>query len=301
MPSTAPLLFVIQDARTLSKSRADAKVIASHVSARYKPWKKTNRKTLVLHSTTKAILTSKSTNGRDAITKRAPKAEYEEYVEVLEEYHRQMLEKNEYFSDGFSRKTFMFQKGNNDTWHIFECFLDLKSSTVGSSVLDPFTPTSVKYDLEIKSNIHFYFKVIRPYAKRLVQGWDWFDNLSYIQSSPVLAYAVAAYASVFLSGCLRGGPGVVLPPAPTAEGQRSLWPIPPWLRLQTSCLAELSALLSDSGRVDESCYQAILFLFRLSVPNPENITTLHYKLGRLEALLTSTGAPSRWKDRQDAL
>lgn len=42
--------------------------------------------------------------------------------------------------------------------------------------------------------------------------------------------------------------------------------MPPWLRLHTKCLAELNTILSDPAQVqDESCYQTVLFLYRLSV------------------------------------
>ncbi|OAP57752.1 hypothetical protein AYL99_08490 [Fonsecaea erecta] len=137
---------------------------------------------------------------------------------------------------------------------------------LGTQFFDIFTPsTAVKYDAEIKANLYFYFWVIKPFATHLLQSWTWLDNLSQIQASPCLTYAVATYASVFLSGMLRGGPGVVLPP-PTERGQKSPWQIPAWLRLHTRCLAELNAVLSDPSQVvDDSCYQAILFLYRLSV------------------------------------
>ncbi|KIW92880.1 uncharacterized protein Z519_06729 [Cladophialophora bantiana CBS 173.52] len=137
---------------------------------------------------------------------------------------------------------------------------------LGCQFFDIFTPSAaMRYDVEIKANLYFYFWTIRPFATHLLQSWKWLDNLSQIQASPCLTYAVATYASVFLSGMLRGGPGVVLPP-PTEKGQKSPWQIPSWLRLHTRCLAELNAVLSDPHQVvDESCYQAILFLYRLSV------------------------------------
>jgi hypothetical protein len=66
---------------------------------------------------------------------------------------------------------------------------------------------------------------------------------------------------------------VVLPPS-CEKGLNSGFAIPPWLRLHTKCLSELNGILSGPAHlIDESCYQAILFLYRLSVSGHFLITT----------------------------
>lgn len=97
------------------------------------------------------------------------------------------------------------------------------------------------------------------------------------------------------------GPGVVIPPQPN-KGEQSFWPIPPWLRLHTKCLAELNALLSQSSKlVDDSCYQAIVFLYRLSVgPTYMTSALLRHCLVTLNGRLMTTGAFSGWRNWQDA-
>lgn len=256
-----PLLFIVNNPTSYTTGGRDAKAVASHVSARYRGWRKINRRSLMLDSTTKAILTSNIKSIKVEVDHPA----YAENVERLNEHHEEMIQRSEHFSCGFSKKTFQFQREDVENWTIFADLISPQISSLGSHFFDPFTPTNVKFDTEMRSNLHFYFQVIRPFATHLMKPWRWFDNLAQIQNTPVLAYAVAAFTSIFLSGCLKGGPGVVLPPA-EERGRMSLWPIPPWLRLQTSCLAELNALLSKPlPEMIEECYEAILFLFRISV------------------------------------
>jgi hypothetical protein len=265
-----PLLFIVNNPTSYPAGGRDAKAVASHVSARYRGWRKVNRRSLMLDSTTKAILTSNISSSSVLGNVKSIKVEiddpaYAENVGRLNEHHEEMTKRSEHFSCGFSKKTFQFQREDVENWTIFADLISPQISSLGSHFFDPFTPTNVKFDTEMRSNLHFYFQVIRPFATHLMKPWSWFDNLSQIQNTPVLAYAVAAFTSIFLSGCLKGGPGVVLPPA-EERGRMSLWPIPPWLRLQTSCLAELNALLcKPSPEMIEECYEAILFLFRISV------------------------------------
>ena len=205
----APLLFVLQDNNDPRRSQVDAKAIASHVSARYKPWRKTNRKSLALDSTTKAILTYKRPPDDNSLQKG-----------TTQDPALGAIEGTVSIAAG--------QEKNSDStmWDNLRRAEHPRLSVLGSSSFDPFTPTSQNINHEVKSNLHFYFKVIRPFALYLVQDWEWLDSLSMIQSSSALAHAVAAYASVFISGCMKGGPGIVLPP-PASEGETPLWSIPP--------------------------------------------------------------------------
>ncbi len=149
----------------------------------------------------------------------------------------------------------------------------LFSSPLQSSSFDPFSSSPALLDYEVKSSLNFYFKIIRPFVCNLIPGWDWFPSLSEAQSKPVLAYAIAALSSAFHSGCVKGGPGVVLPPllsdmgVSRSHGDGLLWPVPPWLRLQATCVHELNKELAqqNGAPLDEGVFQAVLFLFRLAV------------------------------------
>jgi hypothetical protein len=144
---------------------------------------------------------------------------------------------------------------------------------VFSTTFDPFSSSPPMIDREVQQGLHFYFKIIRPFTSDLIHGWRWHESLSEVQAQPALAYAIAAFSSAFVSGCARGGPGVVLPPLPfsgrvrRSNEDRLLWPLPPWLRLHTRCIRELSETLKQEsdGNQDGATFQAILFLFRLSV------------------------------------
>lgn len=276
-----PLLFIVNNPSNYTRGEKDAKAaVASHVSARYRGWRKINRRSLMLDSTTKAILTSSGPSPSPLIKIKIEVEDpaYAKNVERLNKHHDEMTKRSEHFSSGFSKKTFQFQKEDIENWTIFADLISPQISSLGSHFFDPFSPPDLKLDTEMRSNLHFYFKVIHPFATHLMKPWGWFDNLAQIQSTPVLAYAIAAFTSIFLSGCLKGGPGVVLPPA-EEKGRLSLWPIPPWLRLQTNCLAELNALLSKPlPKMVEECYEAILFLFRISVLLADGESArMHYK------------------------
>jgi hypothetical protein len=259
-----PLLFVIQDAQTFthSKSSAEARAISSHVNSRYRGWRKTSHRDLLLHPTTNAILTSKLPTEEALPANDARHVTDEEIDRFFAEYRDQLMTNSRQWVYGsFDAECLPARK---EKLMLSEDLIKPRFSRLGSQTLDPFAPDFFRHDPELQSNLFYYTKIIRPFAVHLLEGWSWIDNLSQVQSSPVLAYAVAAYASVFLSGSLRGGPGVVLPP-PVEKGEQPLWQIPPWLRLQTSCVVELKAILSDPAKVDESCYQAVIFLLRLSV------------------------------------
>jgi hypothetical protein len=301
----APLMFIVRDASNFNQSRKDAKAVASHVSSRYRGWRKTNRKQLALDATTQAILGPKrrklngdfvSAGTASRSTSLAPTDSLSDALspgsspvftptgpptptditslppvepdipisaaeeKVDDEDYRQLTSRL-----GLLAPTAENSTGATDyAWRLFEDFVSPQPNLVGYHSLDPFSSFGPEMDLEMKSNLHFYFKVIQPFAVHLIDSWAWLESISQAQSSKVLAYAVASFASLFLSGCLRGGPGVVLPP-PAEQGQTCLWPIPPWLRLQTICLSELNSILQTSGNIDTACYQAMLFLFRISV------------------------------------
>ncbi|KAI1612865.1 hypothetical protein EDD36DRAFT_247635 [Exophiala viscosa] len=269
-PSRAPppLLFIVGDSQNPSKSWAKR----SHVSSRYKVWNKANHRDLALDSTTRAILNDRcSPRNSSSPQTRASKLTEISAVDRTDEcadaepttLARKTDTSNSTYPDD---NVVVVVKPWEPALRDYEDWVASPLSILGSQFFDIFTPSaSVRYDVEIKSNVYFYFKTIMPFASHLLHSWTWFNNLAQIQASPCLIYAIATYASVFLSGMLRGGRGVVLPP-PTEKCKTSSWQMPPWLRLHTKCLAELNIILADPAQVvDESCYQTVLFLYRLSV------------------------------------
>lgn len=171
-----PLLFIVKDPKSYPRAGKDAKVVASHVSARYRGWRKTNRRSLALDTTTQAILASgilsSSTWGNiKTIQFEVEDPAYAANVERLNEHHDDMTRRSEHFSAGFSKKTFQFQKENVENWTIFSDLISPQIASLGSHFFDPFTPTNSKFDAEMRSNLHFYFKVIRPFATHLMKPW----------------------------------------------------------------------------------------------------------------------------------
>jgi hypothetical protein len=324
-----PLLFVLNDPKG---NQVDAKAIASHVSARYKPWTKTNRKALALDATTKAILTSKqppndgkaTTSKGDAgpallstsllaaagsTTSASPSPidampfthvqkgcvtpiSDAKYGTLSQQHPRFRTEsKQETSEEAVLGLNGAFQR--RPTSVNGRCNLDHLASITsfqaippGSPYLDTLTPSDAGFNDEVKSSLYFYLKVIRPFALHLMHGWEWPDSLPLIQASPALTYAIAAYVSLFLSGCLKGVLGMVLPPPANAD-ESPLWPIPPWFHMHTTCLAELNPLLADPQMVDEASFLAILFLFRIAVLLADGKTArMHYQaLRRIPALV----------------
>ncbi len=218
----------------------------------------------------------------------------EDVVATVSELPRHPLSEDVPSSNTFPY-LFASQAGNYGPHHTHQPITP-EISKLGLSLLDPFTSTSTGLDHDIISNLHFYFKVIRPFALHLIDDWEWLGSLPYIQASPALTYAVAAYASLFQSGCLEGGPGVVLPP-PVKEGGTPLWPVPVWFQLQTRCLAELNPLLADSNKVDETCYQAILLLFRIAILLADGKPAqIHYRALKGISVLIGRDGPSLEKE-----
>ncbi|KEF62263.1 uncharacterized protein A1O9_00235 [Exophiala aquamarina CBS 119918] len=259
-----PLLFIVQDAQTFShpKSLAETRAISTHVNSRYREWRKTSHRDLLLHHTTNAILTSNPPVEDIVPANDTNQVTDDEIDRFFAEYRDQLMKTSRQWVYGSFDAEYLPKR--KEKLRLPEYLIVPRFSRLGSQTLDPFAPDFFRHDPELRSNLFYYIKIIRPFAIHLLEDWSWINNLSQVQSSPVLAYAVAAYASVFLSGSLRGGPGVVLPP-PVEKGEHPLWQIPPWLRLQTSCVVELKAILSDPSKVDESCYQAVIFLLRLSI------------------------------------
>jgi hypothetical protein len=199
-----PLLFIVSDGQNPYRSnRAIKSAKTSHISSRYRYWNKAHHKDLALDSTTKAILngTSPPLNKLpDGIQRRpflqlpSPDPSTEDEVETFEQAER---------------KTAQERYTGIKPWAVarqqWREWVGSPLSVLGSSFFDIFTPTmSLQYDVEIKSNLYFYLKVIKPFAMHLLQSWNWFDDLAQIQASPCLTYAIAAFSSVFMSGMLRG-------------------------------------------------------------------------------------------------
>lgn len=203
-----PLMFVIRDAQNFRRTQTtkEAKAIASHISARYKGWNKINHKDLALDTTTKSILT-----WRFCQAPSTSKYVKKETVQIqsppeINELDRTVKSEVELAANTQVKSNLMVVavKPWENALKRFEEFVAYRLLVLGSQFIDPFTPSLVRYDTEIKANLYYYFKVIRPFATHLIPSWHWLDNLSQIQASPVLTYAVATYASIFLSGSLRG-------------------------------------------------------------------------------------------------
>ena len=199
-----PLKFIVRGVGDGPKTKTQAKAIASHVSGTHKRWRKVSapQDRLCLDSSTKAILKPPVPQSLDEEKPSAPiKVEHismsslEIDVTVEEPRHGNgTVDDEETKAKRFASVSPSMESG------------------VGSQILDPFTPLHERIDRKVEPHLHFYFRVVLPFARRLLKSWTWYDDLPLIQATPVLAYAVAAYASIFVSGCLGGGPLVVLPP-----------------------------------------------------------------------------------------
>lgn len=136
------------------------------------------------------------------------------------------------------------------------------TTTTGTTSLDPFTSLDTT-SLEVQPLLLLYCQILRPLAATISTKWEWADNLSQIQASPMLQNAVIAYASAFSTGMRSGARGVVLPPA----GDRNpLWQTPAWFQYQARAVQLLNESLTDRDRItDSDVYLTILFLLRLSI------------------------------------
>lgn len=205
-------MFIVDDAQNPSETWAKR----SHISSRYKFWNKANHKHLALDSTTKAILTDNPSHP----TKLSPRSQQQKAIGIPAvdggddcadaECRTPTHKADDSTSTSSDRKMTVVIKPWEPALRDYEDWVSSPLSILGANFFDVFTPfAAAKYDAEIKSNVYFYFQVIKPFASHLLQSWTWFDNLAQIQASPCLIYAVATYASVFLSGMLRG----YVPPA----------------------------------------------------------------------------------------
>ena len=268
-----PLKFIVRGVEDGPKTRKQAKAIASHISGSYKRWRKVSapQDRLCLDSSTKSILKPQlpqRLNGKETAAPIKVESDSDDLMSspYLDWTVNEPRHGNESVNDEETKA------------RRFASLSPFRESGIGSRTLDPFTPLHERIDRKVEPHLRFYFKVVLPFARRLLQSWTWNDNLPLIQATPVLAYAVAAYASIFVSGCLGGGPLVVLPP-PAEDSRRALWKIPPWLSLHTQCVSELSAIISAGGSEQtEVAFEAVLLLFRLSVLLADgNTARMHHK------------------------
>lgn len=249
----APLLFINTGPKTYAATANAAKAVYSHVTAQYRTWRKANPRHLALDPSTRAILASKS---------RLSKGNYGSKVPlVVDGDENSVVGKSRHVAGTLlseSCKTPRSQRLLNGSTSVSIPRYNVQS-------LDPFSGNNWYSDREVRFLLHSYFDIVRPFATQLMKQWHWLDSLSQIQSTPALAYAVSSFMSIFLSGYQGGGRAVVLPPM-AKDPKDLLWAVPPYIRLQTSCMVELKNLLqiSDSTTLD-ICYQAILFLFKSSV------------------------------------
>jgi hypothetical protein len=207
-----PLMFIVGDGKNPQKStRAIKSAKTSHISSRYRYWSKANHRDLALDSTTKAILNGASSYLNKLSTgnyrKEPPELSSGDQADDDKESPRQSgpLVCNRAVIRPATPNPNVAVKPWEQARRDYEEWVACPLSILGSHFFDTFTPsTAMKYDIEIKTNLYFYFRIIRPFATHLLQSWEWFDNLAQIQASPCLTYAVATFASVFLSGMLRG-------------------------------------------------------------------------------------------------
>ncbi len=201
-----PLMFIVGDGKNPQKStRAIKSAKTSHISSRYRYWSKANHRDLALDSTTKAILNGPSSYLNKLSTSNYRKKSVGKLTPSRDDDHDSPKENSALVLKTFEVAPYVAVKPWEGARREYEEWVACPLSILGSQFFDIFTPsTAMRYDVEIKTNLYFYFKVIRPFATHLLQSWEWFDNLAQIQASPCLTYAVATFASVFLSGMLRG-------------------------------------------------------------------------------------------------
>ncbi len=214
-----PLLFIVQDSeryplhKSSSSKNYQSFAIASHVASRYNRWTKRTRKDLRLDPTTEAILAPKSPvpKSLSAATSTSSAASEDEKgsPRIGKRGAEREVANNHWFTvaESSARLPASARKAPSErAWEgallKFEEFVSTRLQNLGSQFLDPFV--SLNYDAEIKANLYFYFNTIRPFATHVIPKWNWCGSLSQIQASPVLTYAVATFASIFLSGMLRG-------------------------------------------------------------------------------------------------
>lgn len=203
-----PLLFITQGPNSFASQPTsdDAFAIASHITSRYNRWSKANRKSLLLDSTTKAILSRETSSGNPL-----PPGQPTE-VQVKGEDGQGTVSVVSDVRVAQWRGPIEEEDGQEDvdlvmkSWTVarreFERFVHVRLVELAPQFLDPFSKSN--YDSEVTSSLYFYFKIVQPFATHLIPGWEWIDNLPQIQSSPLLAYALATYTTVFKSGMLRG-------------------------------------------------------------------------------------------------
>ena len=208
-----PLMFIVGDGKNPAKStRAIKSAKTSHISSRYRYWSKANHRDLALDSTTKAILNGASSYLNKLNTgnyrKKSVELSSPETVDGDDESPKVESASLVYKAadtEPTSQQPYVAVRSWARARKECEDWVSCPLSILGSQFFDIFTPsTALKYDVEVKSNLYFYFRVIRPFAMHLLQSWEWCDSLARIQASPCLTYAVASYASVFLNGMLRG-------------------------------------------------------------------------------------------------
>jgi hypothetical protein len=230
-----PLQFIVSNQVSGSKDKKQARTVAAHVSGKFKLWQK-QRSSRSLDSSTLSILdhnrARRPTTSWERVGKRPRSVRQDaETSKLLPSYPRIPIHAN-----------------------------------IGSSQLDPFTRWSQPINADEEYLTKLYFKLIAPFAMDLMGSWEWFDNLSQVQATPVLQYAICAFSSVFRSGCIGSGKLVTLPPPPSEGNNVNLWDVPPWLAYHSKCVAELKAIVA-SGDPSQAiiAYEAILLLLRICI------------------------------------
>lgn len=191
-----PLKFIVRGVEDGRKTKTQSKAIASHVPGTYKRWRKVSapQDRLCLDSSTKAILKPPVPESLDEKEAPAPiKAEPDSNDSMSSPDLDGTVDEPRHGNGSIDDEEMKAKR--------FASLFPFRESGIGSQTLDPFTPLHERIDRKVEPNLRFYFKVVLPFARRLLKSWTWNDKLPLMQATPVLAYAVAAYASIFVSGC----------------------------------------------------------------------------------------------------
>ena len=267
---SGPLLFVHRDQENVQgvRSARELEQIKQHLAQRHQKRRKVQQK-LEIHPSINRILRQPTTDDDGDQTV------HEDAMSLAPTSDRSTLEASQ---GPFGSS---IESSSRDA---------LSANMISDGALDPFTPLQ-EPSLEVRRLLFLYCKQLRPLARTVSSEWDWIGNLGEIQSSPMLTYAIASYASAFSTGMRSGARGVALPPMPE-RGRPALWPMPIWFRFQTQALSLLNtALLDKQNGATMEIFHTIVFLFRLAVLLGDGLTAnMHFKALRQVAKMQGRDA-----------
>lgn len=275
--TTSQLLFINKDPSNLSRTAAEIYAVGSYVSKGSRKWRRP-KSSLALDSSTGRILAAAGVDS-SAVSK-TPSPTLSKPINL-----KWRLE-NSKIAASKPIESCMFPASKKAK--------QVKSATTSPSppmsatpTAPPQPPTDQNHGQTIISLLSLYSQTIRPFARSVSSNWIWIDDISLIQGSPALTYALCAFASAFQQGVRHGLQCLALPPAVT-EDETPLWYTPPWFAFQAQAISLLRRHLADVGDSDRVIQKAelhaILFLMRLSVMLGDRRTALLH----LEAIKKAT-------------